>query len=195
MACIDDRGLGSAFVYLLGLYLGDGVVSSHGRGIWRLRIYQDDRYPTLIEACKAAMEEVTGRRAGTMRRTGCTEISCYWKHWPCVFPQVGPGKKHLRKIELEPWQQSLVDRHPQDLVKGLIHSDGCRVINRVRSRTGRGYEYPRYFFSNHSADIRGIFVRACDSIGVEWRQDGPYMISVARRRSVAILDDFIGPKS
>ena len=31
-------------------------------------------------------------------------------------------------------------------------------------------------------------------IGVEYRQDGPWNISVARRRSVAILDEFIGPK-
>ncbi len=27
IACVDDRGLGPAYVYLLGLYLGDGVIS------------------------------------------------------------------------------------------------------------------------------------------------------------------------
>jgi hypothetical protein len=192
---VDDRGLGLEYVYLLGLYLGNGVISQHARGVWRLRIFQDDRYPRLIEACRVAMEEVSATRPGTTKRQGCQEIGSYWKHWPCVFPQVGPGRKHLRTIELEDWQWSLVDRYPVELVKGLIHSDGCRAMNRVRNPAGKQYEYPRYFFSNRSDDIRAIFVRACDLIGVESRPNGRYSISVARRRSVEILDSFIGPKS
>jgi hypothetical protein len=112
-----------------------------------------------------------------------------------VFPQVGPGRKHLRRIQLEDWQWKLVERHPRELVRGLIHSDGCRVTNRVKSPAGKTYEYPRYFFSNRSMDIQGIFVRACESIGVESRPNGPYSISVARRRSVEILEEFIGPKA
>jgi hypothetical protein len=40
---------------------------------------------------------------------GCTEVSAYSKHWPCLFPQHGPGRKHERKIELTVWQQELVD--------------------------------------------------------------------------------------
>jgi hypothetical protein len=171
------------------------MISRHPRGVWRLRIFQDGRYPRLIEACVAAMAEVSGTRPGTTMRVGCREIGSYWKHWPCVLPQTGPGRKHLRKIALEDWQWSLVERHPRELVKGLIHSDGCRAMNRVRSRSGKSYAYPRYFFSNRSGDIRTIFMRACDSIGVECRPNGPYSISVARRRSVEILDGFIGPKS
>jgi hypothetical protein len=195
VCCVDERGIGPAYVYLLGLYLGDGVVSRHPRGVWRLRIFQDSRYPRLIEACGAAIKEVTDKQAGTLKRVGCHEIGAYWKHWPCVFPQVGPGEKHLRRIELEDWQWRTVERHPRELVKGLIHSDGCRVMNRVRSRVGKTYEYPRYFFSNHSDDILAIFVRACQLIDVECRPDGPFNISVARRRSVEILDGFIGPKA
>jgi hypothetical protein len=192
---VDDRGLGPAYVYLLGLYLGDGVVSRHPRAVWKLRIFQDNRYPQLVAGCKAAMAEVTGCRPGIAKRTGCQEIYCYWKHWPCVFPQSGPGLKHLRTIELEPWQWSLVQSHPRDLVKGLIHSDGCRVTNRVRNAAGKRYEYPRYFFTNRSADIRGIFERACALIGVETRPNNRYNLSIAHRRSVAILDEFIGSKS
>jgi hypothetical protein len=181
-------------VYLLGLYLGDGVVSRHPRGVWRLRIVQDSRYQALIDACVAAMAEVSAKRPALTNRVGCREIGAYWKHWPCVFPQIGPGEKHLRSIELEGWQQDLVDRHPRELIKGLIHSDGCRVTNRVTGANGKRYAYTRYFLSNRSTDIKGIFVRACRSIGVETRPDGPWNISVARRHSVAILDEFIGPK-
>ncbi len=59
---------------------------------------------------------------------------------------------------------------------------------------GKRYEYPRYFFSNRSVEIQDLFRLGCDLIGVEYRQDGPWNISVARRASVAILDEFIGPK-
>ena len=80
---------------------------------------------------------------------------------------------------------------------GLIHSDGCRAMNRVRRATLGGVkesEYPRYFFSNASSDIRAIFAWTCELLGVDWRRTTERNISVARRESVAILDSFIGPK-
>ena len=117
------------------------------------------------------------------------EVYSFSKHRPCLFPQHGPGKKHQRRIELTPWQQELVDLDPRPLVRGLLHSDGCRVLNWVN-----GTPYPRYHFSNVSADIRGIFGRACDQLGVEWRANNRWSLSVARRGSVALLDEFVGPK-
>jgi hypothetical protein len=95
----------------------------------------------------------------------------------------------LRRIALEHWQDHLVRQHPEQFLAGLIHSDGCRCVNRVK-----GHEYPRYFFSNLSADIRAMFVAACAQVGVESRPDGVRNVSVARREGVAILDELIGPK-
>ena len=193
MRCVDARGLEGEYVHLLGLYLGDGCISRHARNVWRLRIVQDNRYVELIESCKAAIAEVSGKSPGVTQFTGCRQVSAYWKHWPCAFPQAAPGRKHLRRIQLEPWQVQRVERYPHELIKGLIESDGCRITNSAIAH-GKRYEYPRYFFSNRSADIQDLFRWACDLIGVEYRQDGPWNISVARRRSVAILDEFIGPK-
>ena len=193
MQCADVRLLDAAYVYLLGMYLGDGVVSRHPRNVWRLRIFQDSRYVELIAACKSAMESVIGRQARAAPLIGCHEISAYWKHWPCVFPQVGPGEKHKRTIELAAWQTELVMTFPRAFIKGLIESDGCRIIN-FANAGGKRYEYPRYFFSNRSVDIQGLFRWACDLVGIEYRQDGPWQISVAKRASVALLDEFIGPK-
>ena len=85
--------------------------------------------------------------------------------------------------------QEIVDQDPRPLVKGLLHSDGCRVLNWVN-----GTPYPRYHFTNVSPDIRAIFGRACDQLGVEWRQQNRVSL-VARRASVALLDEFVGPKS
>ena len=62
-------------------------------------------------------------------------------------------------------------------------------MNRVK-----GHEYPRYFFSNSSAEIRAAFIWACGLVGVDCRTAGPRNISVARRDSVAILDRLVGPK-
>jgi hypothetical protein len=64
-------------------------------------------------------------------------------------------------------------------------------MNRV---WGGKYAYPRYFFSNRSADIHAIFRHACDLLGVRWRQNNEWNTNVARRDDVAFLDTFIGPK-
>ena len=85
--------------------------------------------------------------------------------------------------------------HPELFVRGLIHSDGWRGVNRVRGANGRPYAYPRYQFSNRSIDVRQLFVRACDTLGVQTRQMNAWTISVARRESVELLDRFVGPKS
>lgn len=175
--------------YLLGLYLGDGCLSAGHRGSYRLRIVCCNQYPDLMDECVLAIMEVLHARVGLVARQGCTEIYSYSKHWPCLFPQHGPGPKHTRRIVLEAWQQAIVDRFPAPFLRGLLHSDGCRVLNRVN-----GTAYPRYFFSNVSDDIRGLFGRACDRLGVDWRPNNAHSLSVARRASVRTLDGFVGPK-
>lgn len=113
----------------------------------------------------------------------------------CLFPQHGAGPKHLRPIELAEWQSELVAEQPEQFLRGLIHSDGCRSLNTVSGAGGKTYSYPRYTFCNASTDIRDLFTTTCDQLGVEWRQMNPRNVSVARRRSVARLDEFIGPKN
>jgi hypothetical protein len=191
-ACPDSRHLGAAYAYLLGLYLGDGCLSLGHRGVWHLRIALDKKYPAILEGCEQAIAATIGRASGRVSAPGCFHIQGYSKHWACIFPQAGPGPKHRRRIELRDWQRWIVEQHPRPFLRGLIHSDGCRVMNRVQHRK---YSYPRYMFSNESADIRDLFTWACGLIGVESRPANRRNISVARRRSVAILDEFIGPKS
>jgi hypothetical protein len=117
------------------------------------------------------------------------EVSAYSKSWPCLFPQHGPGRKHHRAIELAEWQRELVARDPRPLLRGLIHSDGCRFIN-----TGRQWSHPRYSFSNLSDGIRQIFCDACDLLALHWTTAGN-TIYVSRKADVATLDGFIGPKA
>lgn len=116
-----------------------------------------------------------------------------------AFPQHGAGRKHLRPIVLEDWQLELTHAHPEALLRGLIHSDGCRVVNRFRTKlpSGRvaGYSYVRYFFTNMSADIRRIFFEHCELLEIRVTQSNHRNLTVSHRRSVAILEQVVGPKT
>jgi hypothetical protein len=184
------------YAYLLGQYLGDGCISAGPRGVFKLRIAMCDDYPAIRERCMAAMEAVLpNNKAGYAQGAGCKDVYIHSKHWPCLLPQHGPGRKHERLIALESWQQEIVDAHPQEFLTGLIHSDGNRSINTIRKKSGKVYEYPRYFFTNKSEDIRRIFCTTCDTLGVHWHQNNWNNISIARSDDVAYLDQFIGPKT
>lgn len=130
---------------------------------------------------------------------GCLVIHACSPVWSQAFPQHGPGKKHERPIVLEGWQLAITQAHPRAFLRGLIHSDGCRCVNRFKTKLPSGrvaeYEYPRYFFTNYSEDILGIFAAHCDLIGVRWTRSSRKNISVSHRRSVALLDEFVGPKA
>jgi hypothetical protein len=113
----------------------------------------------------------------------------------CLIPQHGSGRKHERKIELAPWQQAIVDREPEAFICGLIHSGGCRVMNRVVVN-GKDYAYSRYFFSQISKDIQELFCRSLRRLRIDYTFSSRGRdVSVARRESVARLDSFVGPKS
>jgi hypothetical protein len=186
------------YVYLLGLYLGDGSIATHPRDVYRLRITLDVKYPGIVRECETAMQAVVPRNrvSRQLRACNCYEVHSYSQCWPCLFPQHGPGKKHTRPIFLADWQQTLAKRWPEQLLKGLIQSDGCRFVN-----TGRGgWKHPRYVFSNVSTDITSIFCSACDCLGLRWtasfpkRESAAVSIYVSRKADVARLDEFVGPK-
>ncbi len=187
------------YAHLLGLYLGDGCLSRHRRDVYALRIACDDVYPRLIDEAAAAISAVhPSRPVHRVQAVGYTSVVSYWKHWPCLFPQHGPGPKHRRTIALADWQQKIVAEHPQLLLRGLFNSDGCRVTNwttRIVAGQPKRYEYPRYLFSNESTDIMHLCQRSLDQLQIPWRMPRPNALSVARRDAVATLDTFIGPRS
>ena len=202
--CADPSALPEPqadYAYLLGLYLGDGCISRAGardKNVWKLRIACADAWPGLILECERAMRSIRpGNKVSSQQQQGCVQVYSCSRHWPCLFPQYGPGPKHLRSIELQAWQQAIIDEYPGQLARGLFHSDGYRGMNRVRGHLADGdrwYEYPRYLFSNESQDILRLCGEALDQLGVQWRFSRRNVISVARREAVARLDEFVGPK-
>ena len=187
-----------AYSYLMGLYLGDGCISAHPRGGYYLRIACADAWPGLIQECRETIAKVRpGIGVYNLQKVGYTMVTSYSRFWPAIFPQHGPGKKHERTIALEPWQQAIVDEHPWEFIRGLIHSDGCRITNwttRLVAGERKRYEYPRYFFTNLSGDIILLFTDTLDHVGVAWKQANKHNISIARKASVALMDTHVGPK-
>jgi hypothetical protein len=139
-----------AYAYLLGLYFGDGHIARGPREVYVLAIACADDWPGLITAARQALTAVMPTSSvSNVRQTGCTMIKSYSKHWTCLFPQHGPGRKQQRKTELAQWQEAIVRRYPGEFARGLFHSGCWRGANRVRRRLADGdhwYEYPRYIF-------------------------------------------------
>ena len=197
-AAHDYRALpGAEYAYLLGMYLGDGCIGQTPKGGYSLRLSLDVAYPGIVARARDAVAAVKGGpfpHAAPHARSACVVVTSYWKAWPCLLPQHGPGRKHDRRIVLELWQEKIVGEAPEAFLRALIHTDGWRGTNVVHVK-GRDYAYPRYQFSNRSEDIRRLFTDVCDRLDVAWRPWGPFHISVARRDAVAKLDAFIGPKA
>jgi len=181
------------YAYLLGMYLGDGHLLLRRR-VPLLTVACDLRYPGVIAEIEAAMLACGARRVGHQRREGRDSVRSSWMHWPCLLPQHGAGKKHDRTISLAGWQDDIVGAFPGDFVRGLFHSDGCRTVNTVH-KAGKAYTYPRYMFTNKSADIMRLCQEGLDRLHVPWRMCSPIQLSVARREGVVVLDGVVGAKS
>jgi hypothetical protein len=194
---------GQDYVYVLGLYLGDGSLALPGRcRTHTLDIACDAVYESILAEATRALESVfppAPVRSTRERNSRCLRLRITHAGVLSAFPQHGPGRKHERKIELVEWQRVLTYKHPASFIRGLIHSDGARCINQVNTTLPSGrrahYEYVRYFFTNYSEDIRRIFCEHCDLLGIRWTQSNHRNISISHRDSTAILDRIVGPKT
>jgi hypothetical protein len=81
----------------------------------RLRLSLDARYPTVVAESEALLRRGFPEcRVGRVvaDRGSAVMLWVYHRHLSCLFPQHGPGKKHERPIELEPWHHGLVGAAP-----------------------------------------------------------------------------------
>ncbi len=195
--CTPAHVADPAYAALLGYYLGDGCISRAPR-YYSMRVSCDASYPRVIEDVTSCLAEVSQGRVFHVRAPGCIVVQANWTHWPCLFPQHGPGRKHERSIVLETWQSRIVEHCPDAFLRGLFHSDGSRFTNWTRRPVAgelKRYEYPRWQFCNVSEDILGLCGWVLDLVDIPWRRSSAKHISVSRRAAVARLDELIGLKS
>jgi len=188
----------AAYSLLLGYYLEDGCISSQ-RSTFSMRVSCDKTYTGIIADVTSAIKAIhEGGSVCHVRAPGVIVVQNAWNHWPCTFPQHGPGRKHERKLTLEAWQRDIVVRFPADFLRGLFHSDGCRVKNRatrIVAGEKKRYDYPRWMFNNNSSDIMRWCQDALDLLGIPWRQPKWNCLAVSTKAGVTRLDELIGLKS
>lgn len=195
--CGFESHLAYQYLYLLGMYLGDGHITKvkslkNGNHNYRLRIFLDNLYPEIISRTEKAIEAVFPNSKALRKpkkQSNCTVVYAYSNAFAELFPQHGPGTKHSRKITLENWQKRMIISNPKPFVKGLIESDGCRYLNIVN-----GKAYSSYSFTNKSEDLHSIFEWSCGIIGVYPKRNGKNN-NIRTRKAVELLDEFIGPKT
>jgi hypothetical protein len=134
------------------------------------------------------MQLLFNSKAVICNRTGCKEISVYKSNLVEIFPQHGPGKKHLRKLELADWQKEIIAKYPKEFIKGLMHSDGCRYLVN---------DAVKYELKNYSNDILDFFEWACSLINVDTRRHSKNKTAtiLRKKKDVDIFETFLGPKS
>jgi hypothetical protein len=117
----------ASYTYLLGLYLGDGCLTACPRNVYKLRITCAERYPGLIRECERAMAQVLPNKVGRVKKRNerCWDVYSFSKHWPCLFPQHGPGRKHERKIALTPGSRNWSTRIPDPSSVGCSTPTGA----------------------------------------------------------------------
>lgn len=81
-----------------------------------------------------------------------------------LFPQIGKGMKHQRKIKLEEFQIKNLD--DIQFIKGLFHSDGCLYKSTNKKGMCLGHFYN---FTNMSKDIIDIYCNSLKNIGVNYK--------------------------
>ena len=62
-ACLDDRGRGRAYAYLLGLYLGDGMLSAAPRGVLTI-----DHHGLGKSRSRESLKVERGSRTATLKK-------------------------------------------------------------------------------------------------------------------------------
>lgn len=151
---------GASYAYLLGVYLGDGYIAELERTC-ALRVFCDSRYPRIIREITRAIRAILPAYSVAVKKDpvqNVTRLITNYRWWPVLFPQHGPGRKHEREISLESWQREITERHPESLIRGLIHSDGCRVVATIRKGKKR-YRYSRLLLCQPIRGHQGDLLR------------------------------------
>ncbi len=122
--------------------------------------------------------------------SGLRDHHVSWKHWPCLSPSTAPdastsarscsrtgsarSSRHTRRV---PPRALPLRRLPGQELDHAGWSPGER----------KRYDYPRWQFTNNSADIRELCCWALDLVDVPWRQSNrrPSASSTPRRRGPA----------
>ena len=193
----------AAYAELLGWYLGDGRISRHGATCRRCAsscdatLRRGDHRATSSSRCAASS------RRGTMPprpdKPGCVVITVGLEALAVPVPAARPrAQARAPDRARATGSRTIVEAFPAAFLRGLFHSDGCRV-NNWATRDGRRREEALRLpaLAVHQQLRRTSASSAAGrSISSTSRGGSPTAktISVSRREGVARLDELIGLK-
>ena len=185
------------YVYLLGLYLGDGCISGHRkRGV----VAPDLSRPAISWPDRRVRTRDVGSDAVT-RECAAVDRMRRDRGFLETLDSPFPATRRRPKMVASDRHGALaakIDRRLSGTADPRPDSLGRMSSDKHGERHGackqRRYSCPRYMFTNMSDSIRFLFVEACERLNVRWMQTNARTIAVSRRDDVARLDTFIGPK-
>lgn len=159
--------LQKAYSHILAVYLSDGYIDKmpHKKDVYRIRFFNDRKYPINTEEWRSNLNALLPKNKCTTRqqeKANCDFVVCYSKYLPILFPQHGPGMKHTRKLELTDWQKKIIQKYPEQFIRGCFQSDGC-----IYQHNSGKYSYKKYNYVNKSSDIMDFFLFACECVGIK----------------------------
>lgn len=181
-----------SYAYILGMYLGDGCLSKSTKcRTCTLYITQNREYDIVVNDClnhlKNLMKEFDIEPTVVYRKNSkACDIKINSVYTLKLFPQHGEGLKHDRKINLEDWQWTHVEKEPWMFIKGLMHSDGSKYFDKYNSKW-------HWQFTNRSEDIKDILCQVCDTVGLQWTRC-KQNVSFYKSESVIMLNENVGEK-
>jgi len=194
---LSDKKL--EYNYILGLYLGDGHIIKTKRSSYQIRIFLDSKYYNIVTECENNLKILFPFNKINIHKTKYNMfiVSVYSNSLKYLFPQIGKGVKHKRKIILEDFQIKNINH--KNIIRGLFHSDGCLYKNTIIKKEGKKYFGYYYNFSNMSKDIVDIYCNSLDIINIHYTiqisKDNCYRINVNRRVDFKKMYEFLGVKN
>lgn len=181
------------YAYLFGLYLSDGHISKFPR-THRMRISfhsEKNQRQMVLAAHTIGLLFPNNSICYTKKKNAnCIDLIFYNSLLCEIFPQHGPGAKHLRDLQLEKWQKRIVTNHSSHFMKGLFDGDGSRYL--VSSKN----EW-KYSFTNKSKDILTFMKECLDCHEIKYCETFPKAkkgtghILIQSRAGVKKLDELL----
>lgn len=194
---LDNPDTRRAYSYILAIYLCDGwICQSKKHRANRLVLSNDSKYEKNTKEWADNLQIIFPNNSVNIKKhktANCVSISLYSTHLRSLFPQIGLGKKHLRKLVFEDWQMEIVKEFPREFIRGCIQSDGCVYEQKVGNSI-----YKKHAFSNMSEDIIDLLLYALSLVGIKkekWsRKSGDFVIQNFKKDQELILHSIIPNK-
>lgn len=177
------------YSYIYGLYLGDGCVHRHKKGVYALTISLDSKYMELINVVRNSLSEFSGNKVRSYLRGNYYNLSIYGKHICDIFIKYGVGKKNENYVFLP--DILIKNICHKSMLRGLFHSDGSYYYDKHNKKYF-------YNFTNKSKHITDIFIMCLSNLEIKYDLQynrRTYIVGIRKKSEIIKFKDIVGVKN